>query len=555
MPKVLIAGAGLVGALNACFFAKKGWHVEVYEFRKDIRTMEHVQGRSINLALSHRGKSALEAVGLKDYIVTQGVKMFARLVHDQDGKTTHRQPYGQPGEHIVSINRRHLNEVMITEAEKYPNVKFYFEHKVIKADPKKGTLTVNFDGTQFDVDGDMILACDGAYSAVRRSLMAYPLFQFSQEYIAHGYVELNILPKNNDFALAPNVFHLWPRGDFTLIALANKDKTFTVTIFAPYKLFEEEMYDEKSVLNFFQKQFPDAFHLLGEKHIAETFARVKPQPLVSIKCSPHSFDKKVVLMGDAAHAMVPFYGQGMNAGFEDCLVLSEILDEFHNDIESAVENYSKRRVVDAHCIIDLAMYNYNEMSEESRVRTDARNFPESDNPAVPFSSNPNHFQIYFSAQRFDAAHAMVPFYGQGMNAGFEDCLVLSEILDEFHNDIESAVENYSKRRVVDAHCIIDLAMYNYNELKDLVNKTPYKIRKRFDLFLNRWFPESWIPLYSMVTFTRTPYHKVIQKRSDQDRFLSNIGKFASLMLLTAAGYAFWQKRTTIEKVFDNFLQK
>ena len=137
--------------------------------------------------------------------------------------------------------------------------------------------------------------------------MAYPLFQYSQEYIAHGYVELNILPKNNDFALEPNVFHLWP------IALANKDKTFTVTIFAPYELFKKEMHDRDSVLRFFKKNFPDAYGLLGEEHIAETFGRVPPQALVSIKCSPHSFDGKVLLMGDAAHAMVPFYGQGMNA--------------------------------------------------------------------------------------------------------------------------------------------------------------------------------------------------------------------------------------------------
>uniref|UniRef100_A0AC35F6Z8 FAD-binding domain-containing protein n=1 Tax=Panagrolaimus sp. PS1159 TaxID=55785 RepID=A0AC35F6Z8_9BILA len=391
MPKVIIAGAGLVGALNACFFAKRGWDVEVYEFRKDIRQMEHVQalnacffakrgwdvevyefrkdirqmehvqGRSINLALSHRGKSALEAVGLKEYIVTQGVEMYARLIHDMDGKTIHRQPYGQPGEHIVSINRRHLNEVMITEAEKFPNVRFFFEYKVVKADPKAGCVTFNHVGNIIESKGDLILACDGAHSAIRRSLMAYPLFQYSQEYIAHGYVELNILPLNNDYALEPNVFHIWPRGNFTLIALANRDKTFTVTIFAPFELFEKEMYDDSSVLGFFQKYFPDAFNLLGNEHLTETFRRVKPLPLISIKSEPHSFERKILLMGDAAHSMVPFYGQGMNAGFEDCLVLSEILDEFSGNIGATLDAYSKRRCLDAHSINDLAMYNYNEV--------------------------------------------------------------------------------------------------------------------------------------------------------------------------------------------------
>lgn len=142
MPKVLIAGAGLVGALNAVFFAKRGWHVEVYELRPDIRKLEHVPGRSINLALSQRGKSALEAVGLRSYIVERGVEMHARLVHDPDGISQHKQAYGQPGDHIVSINRRHLNEVMLTEAEKSPNVRFFFEHKVVKVDLKRRTLFV-----------------------------------------------------------------------------------------------------------------------------------------------------------------------------------------------------------------------------------------------------------------------------------------------------------------------------------------------------------------------------------------------------------------------------
>ncbi|KAH7694348.1 Protein KMO-1 [Aphelenchoides avenae] len=350
----------------------------------------------------------------------------------------HRQPYGQPGQHIISINRRHLNEVMITEAEKFENVRFFFEHKVLKADPNKGTLLVDRlnDGDSIQVEADLILACDGAFSAVRRSLMAYPLFQFSQEYIEHGYVELNILPKNNEFALEPNVFHIWARGDFTLIALANMDKTFTVTIFAPFRLFEEQMSTPAQQVAFFKRYFPDAFPLLGQEHIVETFGRVKPLPLVSVKCDPHAFGERVLLVGDAAHAM----------GFEDCLVLSEVLKECGDDIR-------KFAPVGRHVV---------------------------------------------------------------------------------HSHLARALRTYSKRRVVDAHAINDLAMYNYNEvcwvhrtrnllvlfqLKDLVNKFGYKMRKKFDLCMNRLFPQSWIPLYSMVTFNRIPYHEVIERRQRQDKIL------------------------------------
>ncbi|KAI6225197.1 Kynurenine 3-monooxygenase [Aphelenchoides fujianensis] len=418
MPKVLIAGAGLVGALNAVFFARRGWDVEVYEQRPDIRQMEHVPGRSINLALSQRGKSALEAVGLRSYIVEKGVELSGRLIHDPDGRTLHRQPYGQVGQHIVSINRRHLNEVMLTEAERFENVRFFFEHKVQKIDLRKRMLVFERreDGEVISAFGDLILACDGAYSAVRRSLMAFPRFDFSQEYIEHGYVELNIGPQNGEFAMAPDGFHLWPRGDFTLIALANTDKTFTVTLFAPFAVFERELANAAQQVAFFRRHFPDALRFLGEQHVVETFERVgRPSALVSIKCKPHGFEDVLLLMGDAAHAM--------------------------------------------------------------------------------------------------------------------DCLILDEILTEFGDNVPAVVRAYSERRWVDAHTINDLAMYNYNELKDLVNKWGYKMRKKLDLALNRWFPNAWVPLYSMVTFTRMPYREIVKERKRQDKFLSRFRTTAGLMIV------------------------
>jgi len=262
---------------------------------------------------------------------------------------------------------------------------------------------------------------------------------------------LNILPKNDEFAMEPNVFHLWPRGDFTLIALANTDKTFTVTLFAPFEIFEKEIFDSTSQLVFFRRHFPDALEMLGEKHVIEVFERVgRPSALVSLKCNPHGFENFLILMGDSAHAMVPFYGQGMNCGFEDCLILNEILDEFENDI-----------------------------------------------PTV--------------------------------------------------------VREYSNRRWIDAHTINDLAMYNYQELKDLVNKLSYKLRKKLDLFLNRFFPNCWIPLYSMVTFTRMPYHEIVEERKRQDRVLRRIGQFGGLTVLAAAFYVTFRNFDRIQDQLNRLL--
>ncbi|KAK5986954.1 FAD-dependent monooxygenase [Trichostrongylus colubriformis] len=422
--------------------------------------MEHVPGRSINLALSQRGKCALEAVGLKDYIVEQGVALYARLVHNIDGKTFSRQPYGQPGEHIVSINRRHLNEVLISQAESSKKVRFFFEHKVTAIDLEKKEMSVAFIGgskipkpgqsgssvknADVIVKADLVVACDGAYSAVRRSLATQPRFDYSQEYIGHGYIELNILPKNGEYALEPDVFHLWPRGQLTLIALANRDKTFTVTLFAPFSEFERHMSTSDDVDSFFRQNFPDAYELLGKDHLHDTFRRVRPQPLISIKCRPHHFAGFVLLAGDAAHAMAPFYGQGMNCGFEDCLVLKETLDACNDDIPKALEMYSENRVKDTHTIIDLAMY-------------------------------------------------------------------------------------------------------NYEELKDLVNHSSYKLRKKIDLFLNQLFPKTWIPRYSMVTFTRMPYHQVVEERQWQDKILSRLQlSFASIAaVLTIIGLYHVRRRGVV----------
>ncbi|XP_069463749.1 kynurenine 3-monooxygenase isoform X2 [Ambystoma mexicanum] len=358
--RVAVVGGGLVGALNACFFAKKGFTVDLFEAREDIRKAKIVSGRSINLALSHRGLQALQAVGMEDQIVSKGIPMRARMIHSLSGKQC-AIPYGKNNQHILSVDRANLNKELLTAAEKFPNVKLHFEHKLRDCNSQSGTMAVDGPSKEpLELTCDLIVGCDGAFSSVRKQFMRQPLFNYSQEYIPHGYKELTIPPKNSDFAMKPNYLHIWPRTTFMMIALPNLDKSFTCTLFMPFEIFEQLTTGE-DVMDFFKTYFPDSIPLIGEHALKRDYFLLPPQALISVKCSPFYFGPKCVIMGDAAHAMVPFYGQGMNAGFEDCLLFSELMDQYQNDFKICLPEFSRIRVPDAHAISDLAMYNYKEM--------------------------------------------------------------------------------------------------------------------------------------------------------------------------------------------------
>lgn len=360
--RVAIVGGGPVGSLNASYFAKRGYHVDLYEAREDIRTALHLRGRSINLALSHRGREALRAVGLEDRIVSTGIPMHGRMIHAPSGKRS-PIPYGKKGQYLLSVDRALLNKELLTAVQSYPNVHLHFQHKLETADPHTGSITFRRSSGKplLQESCDLLVGCDGAFSAVRRQAMRNMRFDFSQAYIPHGYLELTIPPTAaGQFAMEKNYLHIWPRNTFMMIALPNNDHSFTCTLFMPFEEFER-ITEPEHVLDFFSRYFPDAIPLIGVEELKRDFFLLPAQALVSVKCSPYHVGTRVVIMGDAAHAMVPFYGQGMNAGFEDCLVFDELMEEFNCDLGSVLPEFSRLRAPDDQAIVDLAMYNYIEM--------------------------------------------------------------------------------------------------------------------------------------------------------------------------------------------------
>jgi len=426
MPKqnITLVGAGLAGSLLSVFLAKRGFHVDVYERRPDMRKTKISAGRSINLALSTRGIHALQQVGLRDPIMEIAIPMKGRMVHALNGEQT-LQRYGKnDSEVIYSVSRGQLNASLMDLAEDNPNVRIHFDQRCTGMDFETNELKFVDENSKksFGVPAGVVLGTDGSASALRIDMQKYGRFNFSQNYLNYGYKELSIPPApGGAFLLEKNALHIWPRKTFMLIALPNIDGSFTCTLFYPFEGPEsfEKLTTPQEVTSFFETYFPDALPMMPT--LTDDFFNNPTGALVTVHCSPWHVDGKAALLGDAAHAMVPFFGQGMNCAFEDCVVLDE-------------------------CI---------------------------------------------------ARHA---------------------------GDWGAIFAEYQALRKINADAIAQLALENFIEMRDLVADPKFILKKKIEKKLEDRFPESFIPKYSMVSFHRMPYSEALRKGKIQDEILNELAE-------------------------------
>lgn len=386
MPRnVTILGAGLVGSLLAILMRRRGYPVTVYERRPDMRKTAIGAGRSINLAMSTRGWHALELAGLKEAMEPLAIPMKGRFLHQPDGSTAF-QPYGRNGEAIYSVSRGELNKRLMSLAEE-AGAQIHFNRRCARVDVPANTIYLEetadsgntptnqlaignrqsaIGNTQSAVEADLMFGADGAFSALRHSYSMMDRVSAAQQYIEYGYKELNIAPGSGDklWRMEKHALHIWPRGKFMLIALPNTDGSFTCTLFMP---FEGEnsfavLKDDRSVRDFFEQHFADALPLMPD--YLQQFAANPVASLITTHISQWHYADRSALIGDAAHAIVPFYGQGMNAGFEDCSVLNRLMDAHGEDWATILNEYQRLRKPAGDAVADLALMNFTEMRDK-----------------------------------------------------------------------------------------------------------------------------------------------------------------------------------------------
>ncbi len=419
---ITLIGAGLVGSLCAVFLARRGFNVEIFERRPDMRKQSISAGRSINLALANRGIYPLQQVGLMDQVSTMLTPMKGRMIHDKQGNQ-HLQPYGQRTEEVIySVSRGDLNKLCMNAAESYGNVSIHFNCKCVDVDFKSNLLTIENEETGKTTrhSFERVIGTDGSASAVRDAIHNQVSERNTTEPLGHGYKELTIPPsQNGEFQIEPEALHIWPRGGYMVIALPNMDKSFTVTLFMPNEgdVSFQSIDDEQKVLTFFQQEFPDLVPLLPQ--LTKDYFENPTGHLATVRCSPWHYKDKALIIGDAAHAIVPFHGQGMNCGFEDVSEFDAQLEQFGDDW-------------------------YKIFSETDRLRKDNGN------------------------------------------------------------------------------AIADMAIENYIEMRDSVNDPVFLLKKQLAFELEKLFPDRFVPRYSMVMFHRLPYAEAKSRGEIQNQILSEL---------------------------------
>lgn len=366
--KTIIVGAGLCGSLLAVRLAQRGHEVVMYEKRDDMRLANNDSGRSINLALSARGLMALDRVGLKETVAKDCIPMNGRLIHPLEGETFLSRYSGREEDYINSVSRSGLNILLLNEAEKRDEVTIKFEAKVTSVNLSEGKISgVDRSGKEFSDAADLVIGTDGAGSVVRKSMMGQTtklLFNYSQDFLRHGYKELSILPADGGgFKIEKNALHIWPRGHFMIIALPNLDGSFTLTMFHPYEgeTGFNTLDTEEKVKAMFEKYYSELLPYIP--HYLDEYFENPVGTLGTIKAYPWQAYGKTLIMGDAAHAIVPFYGQGMNASFEDVRVFDDMLDLYGDNLDKVLYNFQEARKVNGDAIADLAIDNFHEMRD------------------------------------------------------------------------------------------------------------------------------------------------------------------------------------------------
>jgi kynurenine 3-monooxygenase len=440
MKTATIVGAGLVGSLWAVYLSKAGYKVTIVERRPDIRKADISAGKSINLALSTRGWKALDTVGVGDEIRKIAIPMSGRLMHDLQGNLTY-QPYGKEGQAIYSVSRGGVNAKMMDIAEQFGNAQINYNERCIDVNLEKGIVyTETETGERKEYHADVVFAADGAFSAARyNAFQKLDRFQYSQNYIDDGYREI-LLPANADgsYRLEKNALHIWPRGRFMLIALPNEDGSFTCTLFMPMKGANsfESLKSKAAVQDFFKSTFPDFYTMMPE--IADAWEDHPLSSLAIIRCYPWTHGK-AALMGDAAHATVPFYGQGMNCGFEDCTVMWDLMKKHNENWDLIFEEYQQLRKPDGDGVQDLSLHNYHVMRD---FVADPRFLLQKKIEAHFSEKYPDKWMPLYSQVTFSHIR-----YSDAWKTGQKQDAIMKKVMDDFTNidevwnskDVEEAI--------------------------------------------------------------------------------------------------------------------